>query len=168
MPSTRKLGAHAPVPAEWIRAAAEALSAALAGGRLPRIARRSTRRLLAEAFDALENATGDVDLIRRLEAPLGDGVSALAPPALLTRVEARLRGPRARPGWQVGVRLHWAQRTALEARIADHSALHDLIVARIDAVLATFRTRPEGGDVQVRTHRLALESERDDPTLTRG
>lgn len=156
------------MPTAWIRSSAEALSAALSGGRLPRVARKAARRLLAQAFDAIMNENGDADLIRRLEAPLGSPCAPRPLPALARAVEDRLRPPRGRAGWRVGVRIEWAGRAAIVERLAGHGAIHDRIVARIDAVLATFQTRPAAEAGQVRTHRLALESERDDPTLTRG
>lgn len=157
------------MPIAWVQAAAEALAADLSGGRVPRPKRRSARRALASAYDALQAGAATLTVVRALEAPtrrLPDG----PPEPLLNTMLAERRRPLARvdDDWRVGAWLKTGMHAELHARFDAHEVLFLSIARRLDRVFELFRTTPPPLASEPRESRLARETEADVKTLTRG
>lgn len=68
--------------ADWAQAAAESLALRLRSGRLPKAGRKQARRLLAQAFQALEAGAVTADLFRALDDAGPPGPRIPAPPRI--------------------------------------------------------------------------------------
>ena len=156
------------MPIAWAQSAAEALAADLSGGRVPRSKRRSARRALASAYDALSDGVATVALLRALEAPTRRLPAGPPEPRLNAILAARHRPlPLSTQDWQGGAQLETGMQPALGARFDAHEVLFMGIARRLDRVFELFQATPPP-IAAPRENRLAQETESDIQTLTRG
>lgn len=130
--------------------------------------RRSARRALASAYDALSSGVATVALVRALEAPTYRLPDGPPDPPLNTALAARRRLPATTDDWRVGAGLTTGMRPELLARLEAHDVLFIGIAQRLDRVFELFRTVPPPIAGPPRESRLAQAVSTEITTLTRG